>query len=215
MLFFGRVRETNKIIGCLNRRDNVILTGSYGIGRTSLIRNIADLLKTDWKFVFVDFSRTPGEMARKTAAQLIAPEKFNPDLSYKKARFLLSEGDFSDSRHPVIVLDNISSFTGQKISFLNHITFERRFSFIAIAESSFTGQVLFRLRSCLFPARLMRLGYLNRKDTIEFVRASSKKYGLDWDDARMKSLAFSTKGYPLSIREMINREIENKKRSDA
>lgn len=213
MLFLGRIRETNKIASCLKKKENIILAGKFGMGKTSLVRNIAGLLETDWKFVFVDFSKTPGDMARKIAAQLIAPKKIKTGFSYKKALFLLNSGNFSDGRQPVIVLDNIVSITARKVSFLNHLTFEKRFSFIAIADSSFAGRGLFRLRSCLFPAHLIKLGYLHRKDIIEFFRTSSNNYGLNWDEAHIKALVSSMNGYPLSMKEIITREVQKRKSS--
>lgn len=208
--FIGRVRETKKIISSLEKKNNVILTGKYGIGRTSLVRNVVAILEAQWKFVFVDFSKTPGEMTQKIAADLIFSNRRKEDISYKKTRSLLNYASFTDMRTPVIVLDNIASITNQKISFLEYLAFGKRFSFIAITESFLSEQSLFRLRSMLFPSDFLRLGYLCRKDMIGLFQNLSKKHKLNWDETHIKKLSSSMNGYPLSIKDLIKRECQKK-----
>jgi MoxR-like ATPase len=43
MIFVGRKKEITAILKSLEKGENVILTGHYGMGRTSLIRHISQL----------------------------------------------------------------------------------------------------------------------------------------------------------------------------
>ena len=75
MLFVGRKKEQKKIIELLNDGMNIILTGKYGIGRTSLMKEIAKAFAEDRKFIFVDFSQTPGKMSETLMKALDIPRR--------------------------------------------------------------------------------------------------------------------------------------------
>jgi len=69
--FVGRENEIKQIIKALRRGDNVILTGKYGIGRTSLVKHIADTTRDRWRFIFVNFSQTPGRVCGYLIEELL------------------------------------------------------------------------------------------------------------------------------------------------
>lgn len=213
MVFLGRDKEKQKIIKGLKQANNIILTGSYGIGRTTLIKNVAEILKDEWQFTFIDFSKTPGEMARELASALLGkkPRNSRETIAYKKARFLLVNEKLNDRRKPVIVLDNIARISKQKFAFIWHMAFEKKFQFIAITESHLLENNLFRLRSSLYPAEIVHLGYLGQKETIELFSLFSEIHGFKWNPSDINMLASANKGYPLGIMEIVNRRIRNKK----
>lgn len=213
MVFLGRKKEKQKITKGLKQGNNIILTGSYGIGRSALIKHIAEILKDEWQFVFIDFSKTPGEVARELTATLVGkkPTKRHETIAYKKARYLLINEKLKDSRKPVIVLDNIASISKQKFAFIWHISFEKKFQFIAITESHLMERNLFRLRSFLYPAEIVHLGYLGQKETIELFSLFSEIHGFSWSASHINMLASANKGYPLGIKEIVDRGIKNKK----
>ena len=65
MCFVGREKEVRKLTKALEGGRHVIVTGPYGIGRTRMIRQIAETGRRERRFVFVDFSKTPGEVCEK------------------------------------------------------------------------------------------------------------------------------------------------------
>ena len=75
MLFVGRKREKKQIFESLREGKNIIIGGKFGIGRTSLME-IAKILADERKFVFVDFSKTPGEMSEKLMKELGLSARF-------------------------------------------------------------------------------------------------------------------------------------------
>jgi len=52
LLFLGRERETQKILRALNQGENLVLSGKYGIGRTTLIEHVAKITKERWQIWF-------------------------------------------------------------------------------------------------------------------------------------------------------------------
>jgi MoxR-like ATPase len=62
IMFVGREKETKLIIKELVRGHNIVIEGKFGIGRTSLVRHVSSVISDQWRFIFVDFSQTPGKM---------------------------------------------------------------------------------------------------------------------------------------------------------
>jgi MoxR-like ATPase len=62
--FVGREEEQKEILKTLDEGWNVILTGKFGIGRTTLVKHIASLNEIQWRFVFIDFLKTPSNICR-------------------------------------------------------------------------------------------------------------------------------------------------------
>jgi len=65
MYFYGREKEISKIKRALEKRENIVITGKYGIGRTSLIKYLADITSKKWQFIFTDFSKTPSSVCNE------------------------------------------------------------------------------------------------------------------------------------------------------
>jgi len=63
-LYLGREEEQKEILKTLDEGWNVILTGKFGIGRTTLVKHIASLNEIQWRFVFIDFLKTPSNICR-------------------------------------------------------------------------------------------------------------------------------------------------------
>jgi len=87
-MFFGRQSETKQFIASLSSGRNVILSGKYGMGRTSLVRHVGRNMQGKWKFLFADFSKTPDQVCRELVSQL------KKEIIYKKKpnRFVINRG---------------------------------------------------------------------------------------------------------------------------
>jgi hypothetical protein len=66
---------------------------------------------------------------------------------------------------------------------------------------------LFRLRSVLYPSDLLTLHNLGKPATAAFFRYASRRKKLDWDENFIQMPAASTEGYPLLMKERLQREV--------
>ena len=209
--FVGREKEIRKLTKALGKGRNAIVTGTYGIGRTRMIRRIAETMRRKRRFVFVDFSKTAGEVC----GQLLAI--FRPKASsgrvvrnarYRIGRNLLAGMRLPEGPKPVIVLDNIGRLTRQKLSFLRDLNMENRYLFVAVVESFLPEQSLFLLRACLFPSETIPIRHLTCKDAQSFFQSVAVTYGLSLTKADLAVLAQVPGGYPLGMRETAERLVK-------
>ncbi|MCD6485804.1 MAG: ATP-binding protein [Syntrophobacterales bacterium] len=63
MVFVGREKETRQIVRALEKGGNVIITGKFGMGRTKLVRYVADNHGEDGGLYSSIFRRPPARYA--------------------------------------------------------------------------------------------------------------------------------------------------------
>lgn len=215
MYFAGRAQETRRIIKALERGESVIISGRFGMGRTALARHIADMSGSRWRFVFVDFSKTPAVICRHLARELFPAHTARQDaayIHYKPARFAVLNRAPEDPHQHVLVLDNIEKITPQKAELLYMLTAEKRFLFIAITESWLPENQYHQLKVALLATCTVTLGHLGPASSRSFFSHFSKKYGFHWSDEHINSLRQQAAGYPLSMKEIINAELHTRGR---
>jgi hypothetical protein len=213
MVFVGRERETAHVTEALERGKNVLLTGIYGIGRTSLCKHVARISAERWKFVFIDFSSTPAAMCRCLIKELLPREHLKVGMKYKPTRFLIAHGELEEKRPCVIVVDNIAKLTMPKLALIRTLAWEKRFHFIAIVENFLPIKELNILRQELLPAKLMTLRYLTRSSSIRLLQHYSHKYHFYWEESELKHFASLIKGYPLGMEEFVTRKLQERERA--
>jgi len=212
MYFVGREKEIGQIKEALEGGNNVIISGKYGIGRTSLIKHIADAMKDQWRFVFADFSKTPGSVCNYLLAELFPTQEFDREyVRYKPSRFRIVTLALEDHREHVLVLDNVSKLSAQKLDLIRYLTWEHRFQFVSIVESFLPQGDLFRLRVWMNPSSLIKLHYLSASDVVRFFQQLSKEHQLGWSEGQIRNLAEVTGGYPLRMQEIALRKLERKR----
>jgi energy-coupling factor transporter ATP-binding protein EcfA2 len=199
MIFVGRKKEITAILKSLEKGENVILTGHYGMGRTSLIRHISQLAQDKWHFVFTDFSQTAKVICAASLSELGGGRLELQSLNFKSVRGRLGRFDSSDARHTILVMDNIAKLTPQKYNLIRYLKMQNRFQFIAITEPFLKLHELDKLRGQLLPAQFIRLSYLNRNDSVELVACLCRACGTEANREAIAFLAASTHGYPLGI----------------
>jgi hypothetical protein len=214
MRFVGREKETEQIKEALEGGKNVIVSGKYGIGRTSLIKHVAEMMQKEWRFLFLDFSETPGKLCQQLIARLWPEKKYsgrNEFSKYRSARFRIVSLQFNDSRRHVLVLDNVAKLSAQKIDFIRYLAWEKRFRFVAIVESFISRDDFLCLRVRLYPAETIMLQNLDKRKVYEFYQHLSEQHRFHWTEGHIKNLAEITGGYPLRIQEISLRELERRK----
>lgn len=211
MVFVGREKEIKQIRRALERGENVILTGKYGMGRTCLVQRVAQVAGDRWRFVFTDFSRTPGKVCADLAAELLPDGKRQSregKRGYKSDRFRIAHLGLKDPRPHILILDGIGKLTAPKLDFLRYLAGERRFRLVAVVEPFLEGKDLFHLRARLMPCLLIHLSHLSRKSAREFFSHFSRQHHFQWTEGEINSLAEMSGGYPLGMKEIVNRNLD-------
>lgn len=208
-MFVGRQDEIAAVRRELEVGRNVVLVGKYGMGRTSLVKEVAVHVGAHRRFVFVDFARTPAEMCQAIREELFpvrGRRRRRIPQSFRTIRSLLVREAPAGARAPVLVLDGIGRLTPAKVDLMRILADGRRFQFVAVAEGFLPAADLGRVRTALFPNVLLRLGPLGRRESEEFFSDASERYGMGWTAQHIRLLASSRHGYPLAMAEMVARE---------
>ena len=217
MHFVGREKEIGQIKEALEGGKNVIVSGKYGMGRTSLIKHVAEMMQKGWRFLFLDFSETPGKLCQHLIAKLWPQKECrgrDEFSKYRSARFRIVTLDFNDSRKHVLVLDNIAKLSAQKLDFIRYFAWEKRFQFVAIVESFVSDDDLLRLRVRLYPTDIIMLQHLDKRNVYQFYQNLSEGYRFHWTEGHIKNLAEITGGYPLRMQEIALRELRKKRQPE-
>jgi hypothetical protein len=206
-MFIGREKEAKQLITFLSLGRNVILSGKYGMGRTSLVRHVARAMQGKWKVLFTDFSKTPDQVCRELESQLKKETIYKKQavpVRYKSRRRRLAVAAAKEPIPHVLVLDNIAKLTAQKLNLIRYWVVEGSFLFIAVIESFIDEGELLALRMALLPADVMQLKRLQMSESIEMIRACAEGCNLSWTEHQVRVAALVTRGYPLGIVELIS-----------
>jgi len=205
MIFVGRKSEKKKIIESLKDGKNIILGGKYGIGRTTLIREIAEILAGEQPFIFVDFSRTPGKMSEILFRELGLVNYQAPHIKtkYKPMRYRIGNATWPGKHKPVIVLDNIAKITVPKAIFLDYLVSKQHFQFMAIVENFIEQKDFLKLKALLIPSINLTLHRLYKKDIEKALQRYADSHPLCWTKSHIQMLATLSNGYPLGLAELL------------
>jgi hypothetical protein len=172
--FVGRGAELRRLKALLSAGRNVVVTGRFGSGRTSLVRQFA--AETRRRVVFLD----PSE-SRATALAMVARVGCVP-------------------RPPVLVFDDVARVTPQWIRFLGEIAQRGDCRLVAIAEHALPPDQLLRLRAALGAAAVLPVGPLPLAVVETILAAAVEAHGLGWTREDIRFTARATHGYALGMR---------------
>jgi energy-coupling factor transporter ATP-binding protein EcfA2 len=201
-LYVGRTKEAERIQSELELGHNLVLTGPFGIGRTTLLRHLARELKPTWRFVFLDGSQTPGSLCERLL-DVWAPER--PKALRKRThpwtveRRLLPGLLDREPRSVAVVLDDLGKVTHPKLDFLRWLQGLGRVRIIVVTERFLDEGPLMHLRAVLYPAPLLTLGPLSNRPAQAFFEGWAQLHGLDWEPAAIHGLVLATRGYPTGM----------------
>lgn len=206
-MFVGREKEAKQIMASLSSGRNVILSGTYGMGRTSLVRHVAQVMKGEREFLFADYSETPARVCRALESLLnegTTCRKKTVPLRYKSRRRRLAATALKGSRRPVLVLDNIAKLTAQKLNLIQYWVADGSFQFVVVTEAFLAEDELQALRLALLPADMMKIGRLPMKEAMELIRARAEGRCPSLSEQELKAVAAAARGYPLGIVEWMS-----------
>ena len=215
MRFVGREKEIEEIVRALDQGNHIIVRGKFGMGRTSLIRHVAAVLRGRWRFLFADLARTPGEACAKLIDELWPEERRRDGVRlqrYKSHRARLVRAELPSRLQYGLVLDNMGELTARKLSLIKYLVSHGRFRLVAIVEHFLGEQDLFRLRTHLFPAVLVNLPRLAPRSVRQFLSHCSSEHHFGWTEGQIENMVEMIAGYPWSMNEVVKRELARKGR---
>lgn len=195
--FVGRTRELRRLARLLNDGRNVVLTGAYGSGRTTLLHQLA-AKERGRQFVFWDDRRSQRAL-RVTVEKLCAVRTIHNRPTERTA--------------PVVVLDDVVRITTQRLRSLHELTRTTRCQIVAIVEGSVPGGDVMRLRVALDSARFVCLGPLSRSATERYFSLAAQEQTLGWDWDEIRLTARSTHGHPLIMRATLDAAMATNRRA--
>ena len=206
MVFVGREREASRIVSELTKGRNAVVSGPFGIGRTALIRHVAEEMGAGWRFAMLDFSHTPAELCSALVAALRGggPRARGAPRSFVSARAAVLTFE-PRGRRFVLVLDNVAAVTAPKLALLRRLAATGWYRFVAVVEPTLPDDELLELRACLFPSAVIVLSRLAAAATRSYFARLSEELGLGWSEEEIAGLAAISGGYPLVMVEAASR----------
>jgi len=200
--FVGREQEIATISATLAAGTNVLLSGKFGIGRTSLMHRVAAECDGRLRFVFGSCSRTPAAVCSQLASQISPPRRSwrrVDEVAYRKARRRLLDAARHAAPPVVFVLDDVAKMTAARWNFAQFLSSEPSLRIVVIVESLLPEVDVTRLRACLYPSIHLRLGRLPALRSHEFFERVSGRVGIGWSRDQIRGLAVRGGGYPLAM----------------
>lgn len=209
--FVGRERETAYIRSEVEAGRNVILTGPFGIGRTSIVENAARLMAETWLLATADCERPPVEVWRQLFGELFPKKRARPGTERKPMRWLraaVMHRRPEDPRRHALLLDNLSRITTMRLDMVRRLS--ARFPVIAIVEAFAPEEGLAALRRALGARKILRIGSLGPAATKRFLVECSRLHDLGWGAGEIRGLARAVAGFPLGMRDLVAAEIHRR-----
>jgi hypothetical protein len=209
--FVGRRRDCAFLRAELEAGRSIVLTGSYGIGRTCLVRHLAEEMREGWLFAFADLDGGPGAVWRSLFATLFPrarPRRGKQPSSVQWTRFRVLHRELQDRRRHVVVLDDVARLPAPRLDLMRRL--RARFQIVGIAEDFLPAPAMSALCVALRTRRPYRLGRLGPKATATFFQEASRRHGFGWGAAEVRGLASAAKGFPLGMREMVEAELSRR-----
>jgi len=207
MVFVGRDRETARIAAQLAKGGNVIVRGKFGIGRTSLVRHVAETLGDGWRFHFESFMQGPAGICfgllRHLGLALTAARGHNLSFISARARLLRAEARPGERR--VLVFDDIQDLSAAKLALVRSLALTGRHQFVAVVDEQLKEAALDQMRAALYPVHLLTLLRLPTRQAESFFARTSERLDLGLGEGEVAGLARTSCGYPLLMAEIAAR----------
>lgn len=201
-LFVGRDKELARVQAELEAGHNLVLTGPFGIGRTTLLRHLARTRRADWRFVFLDGGQTPGRLCEQLL-DVWAPDR--PKSARRRVepwtveRRQLPERLAREPRSVAVVLDDLGKATAPKREFLRWLHELTQVRVILVTEKFLGEQAELHLRALIYPAPKVTLGPLQEGPSRAFFESWARHHQLTWDAGTIHGLVLATRGYPTGM----------------
>ncbi len=199
------------MIRALGENTNILIRGKYGIGRSTLVRHVSEILNATRRFWFLDFNETPDRICRQVLAELFPNEKRKRrSQGYKLLRRSLCEAGARSEQPVVLVLDNVGVITPARLDFFHYLFMQKVFSFVVIVEDSMDPKDVELTRAVLHLSCRISLSHLSRTEVQEYFSFHAQHYHWNWSQAEIERQSRLSRGYPLFMAERVLYHIKNR-----
>lgn len=197
--FVGRQAEMRRVWRALESGRHVVLSARYGMGRTALIRRIAELHGHEMPFAFTDLSVGSGEASRRLYGAFSRRRGAQAaDLSYITIRHRLVQELGEEGPPCVLVLDELTRLTRRRLNLVSDLAVAGRFRVVAIV-GLMPAADLETLRRRLNAPEVVNLDWLKPREVREFLRRASEAHGFAWSEEDVEARAQGLGGYPMGM----------------
>jgi hypothetical protein len=168
------------------------------MGRTALMRRIADLHGHEMAFAFADLSAGSGEACRRIYDAL-GGRSGARSLSYRTVRYRLLHELGEEGRPCVLVLDEIMRLTPPRLKLVGDLALGPRFRMVAIVRALMPEAERESLRRRLNGPEVVSLGRLGSRNVREFLRRASEAHGFAWSEEDVEARVPGVGGYPVAM----------------
>lgn len=194
--FVGRKKEIATILQALEQEQSILIRGKFGMGRTSLVKHIAEMMNGGRLFWFADFSKPPEKMCRRLYGEIF-PQGDHSGLNYKMIRRRIVEAALRVTPKVVLVFDNVETVSWSRIELCRYFASSGAFLFIAVVDHSLDSDSTLRLRAVLHLSQQVQLSNLHPAEVAEFFRYYAGKRNYGWSEEQIIAQSRRSRGYPL------------------
>jgi hypothetical protein len=166
----------------LDAGRNIVLTGVFGSGRTTLVRAL-EAGMPHYDFLFW------GERDTRRTIRAAVNREHCPGNAHGNGR-----------RPTVVVVDDAVHVSRLRVRFVRELLRDCECQIIVVVEHSMPPDEVTRLRAALGAARLVQLGPLDGSATNQYFSMATEALGLQWSVDEIRQTARSTHGHPLTMR---------------
>ena len=192
---------------------HVVLSARYGMGRTALMRRIAEVHGHEMPFAFADLSTGSGEASRSIYGALGGRPGARPGgLGYRTVRHRLLHELGEEGEPCALVLDEIMRLTPPRLKLVGDLALARRFRIVAVVAAHMPEAEQESLRRRLNGPEVVSLGRLKPRDVREFLRRASAAHGFAWSEEDVEARVPGVGGYPTWMVATVENELRRRRR---
>jgi len=212
--FVGRQAEIRCVWRALESGRHVVLQARYGMGRTALMRRIAELHGHEIPFAFADLSAGSGQACRRIYGAL-GGRSGARSLSYRTVRYRLLHEMGEEGEPCALVLDEIMRLTPPRLKLVGDLALGARFRIVAIVGALMPEGERESLRRRLNGPEVVSLGRLRPGAVREFLRRASEAHGFAWSEEDVEARVPGVGGYPMAMVATVENERRGRRRGFA
>ncbi len=202
MIFGGRERELATLNVALAEDRRVLIYGSFGMGRSSLVRRFAELHKARYLFARTSMKDGSHRACRKLFDAFVSslPVSRRPRVSPIRFGQCRAELLGLCTRHQgqiLVLLDDLCRASSPVRILIQDLIRVETLRLVVIPDPSLPERDRSRLEAWLYPLCRLELRRLGRTESETFFRLVAEQACQTFSDAELRAMRDRSGGYPL------------------